>query len=162
MSCSQEWIMFVNHEMKVDSFRKKDYKGFVEAFIKGMVQQYDMRRMSALFKGKIVNLHEPKTRHLIELSAPYLHKSFGTEALLSVGKSVDFSMHGISGIANLMPFTCMPGNVTAALLKRVREDHDHFPYVSLVFDGTEDMNIRTRLEAFMHQVKEYQASRSCV
>ncbi|MBI5185972.1 MAG: CoA activase [Nitrospinae bacterium] len=162
MSCCQEWIMYVNHELKVDSFRKKDYKGLVDAFIKGMVQNWDMKKMSGLFEGKIRNLYEPKTRHLIELSAPYLHKTFTTEALLSVGKSVDFSKNGVSGIVNLMPFTCMPGNITASLLKKVREDNGNFPCVSLIFDGTEDTNTRTRLEAFMHQVREFQGARAFV
>lgn len=160
MSCCQEWIMYVNYELKVDSFRKKDYKGLVDAYIKGMVQNWDMKKMNGLFEGTIRNLHEPKTKHLIDLSAPYLHKSFTTEALLSVGKSVDFSKNGVSGIVNLMPFTCMPGNITASLLKKVREDNGNFPHVSLIFDGSEDTNTRTRLEAFMYQVKEFQTAKS--
>lgn len=159
MSTSQEWIMFVNYGLKVDSLRKKDYKGFIEAFFKGMVQKSDMKKMSRLFEGKIANLHEPTTKKLLGLSAPYLHESFETEAILSVGKSVDFSKNGVSGIINLMPFTCMPGNITAALLKKVREDNHNFPNISLVYDGTEDMNMKTRMEAFMHQVKEYHYSR---
>ncbi len=160
MSCSQEWIMFVNHEMKVDSFRKKDYKGFMESYVKGKVQKFDTKKMSNIFEGKVRNLHEPDTSQLVRLSAPYLDKSFGTESLLSIGKSVDFSKNGVSGIANLMPFTCMPGTITTALLKKVREDNNNFPCISLVFDGTEDTNINTRLEAFMHQVKEYKVPHS--
>jgi hypothetical protein len=53
----------------------------------------------------------------------------------------------------------MPGSIVAVLLKSVREDHDQMPVVSLSYDGQAEGNTLTRVEAFMHQVKEYHRRR---
>jgi hypothetical protein len=37
----------------------------------------------------------------------------------------------------------------------VREDHEQMPVVSLAYDGQAEGGTQTRLEAFMHQVKEF-------
>jgi len=42
-----------------------------------------------------------------------------------------------------------------ALLKKVREDHDNLPIISLAYDGTQHAGTETRLEAFIHQAKQY-------
>ena len=54
-----------------------------------------------------------------------------------------------------MPFTCMPGTIVNALLRRFREDHHHIPFLNLSYDGQEQTNTRTRLEAFMYQVRQF-------
>jgi hypothetical protein len=38
-----------------------------------------------------------------------------------------------------------------ALLKKFSEDHGDFPYISMSYDGNEQANQMTRLEAFIHQ-----------
>jgi predicted nucleotide-binding protein (sugar kinase/HSP70/actin superfamily) len=58
-----------------------------------------------------------------------------------------------------MPFTCMPGTIVNALLKRFREDHRNIPFLNLSYDGQEQTNTRTRLEAFMYQVQQVQAGK---
>ncbi len=54
-----------------------------------------------------------------------------------------------------MPFTCMPGTVVAAVMKRVRRDLDNVPFLNMAYDGLEQTNTVTRLEAFMHQAAQY-------
>jgi predicted nucleotide-binding protein (sugar kinase/HSP70/actin superfamily) len=54
-----------------------------------------------------------------------------------------------------MPFTCMPGTIATAVLKRVREDHDNVPLLNIAYEGQADSQTLTRLEAFMHQAKSH-------
>ena len=61
----------------------------------------------------------------------------------------------LSGIVSVMPFTCMPGTISNAVLKRVRRDYDDFPFLNMVYDGFEQATSQTRVEAFMHQAFEY-------
>jgi len=61
---------------------------------------------------------------------------------------------GVSGIINAMPFTCMPGTVSSAIMRLIQQDHD-VPVINIAYDGQGSANILTRLEAFMHQVKEH-------
>ena len=62
---------------------------------------------------------------------------------------------GISGIANILPFTCMPGTVVTAVADLFKRDHENIPYVSIAYDGQEDTAIDLRLQAFMHQAREF-------
>jgi len=59
-----------------------------------------------------------------------------------------------------MPFTCMPGTVVYSILKRCREAHDNIPVLNLSFEGHEQTTTRTRLEAFMHQARNFVPHRS--
>jgi len=55
-----------------------------------------------------------------------------------------------------MPFTCMPGTIVSALLKRYCEENHNIPILNMAYDGQEQTNTLTRLEAFMHQAREFQ------
>jgi predicted nucleotide-binding protein (sugar kinase/HSP70/actin superfamily) len=109
-----------------------------------------------IFQGSIKNLEEPKTVEILRLAQPYLDSTFEGEAVLSVGKTVDFVLRGASGVVNVMPFTCMPGTVVSAILKRYREESNNLPILNMAYDGQEQSNIMTRLEAFMYQAQQYQ------
>ncbi len=74
---------------------------------------------------------------------------------MSIGKSKDFVRKGVSGLVNIMPFTCMPGTVVNALFKRFREEHNNIPFLNLAYDGQEQTNTRTRMEAYMYQVRQF-------
>ncbi|HOT37878.1 MAG TPA: hypothetical protein PLT86_14545 [Candidatus Latescibacteria bacterium] len=89
------------------------------------------------------------------MAEPYVHRSFEGEAIMTVGKAVDFARKGLSGVVAVMPFTCMPGTISEALMKRVREDENEIPFLNMVYDGFEQSTARTRLEAFMYQAREY-------
>ena len=73
-----------------------------------------------------------------------------------IGKTIDFANGGASGIVNIMPFTCMPGTIVSTLLKRYREENSNIPILNMAYDGQEQTNTLTRLEAFMYQAREFQ------
>ena len=115
----------------------------------------DEHKLIAAFDGFLRNAHEPPTASVLAYAAPYVHKSFEGEAIMTVGKAIDFARKRLSGIVAVMPFTCMPGTISDALMKRVREDENEIPFLNMVYDGFEQSTTRTRLEAFMYQAKEY-------
>ncbi|MCX7012899.1 MAG: hypothetical protein NTW86_10145 [Candidatus Sumerlaeota bacterium] len=90
-----------------------------------------------------------------------MDSSLQGEAILTIGKSVEMVRRlGVGGIVNAMPFTCMPGTVCSALFKRLREDHADVPVLNLVYAGQQTLNNRIRLEAFVHQAREFAERRS--
>jgi predicted CoA-substrate-specific enzyme activase len=160
LSPTQEWIKFVHYIQNEDSRIKNDYQGVIKGFIKDIIQRYDEFRIAKLFKGKIRHQHEPSTEEIIKYSAPFVHDSFHTEALLSLGRAAAFADSKVAGIINVKPFNCMPGTVTTAILSRIRKEYDGIPCLDLVYDGLQQTNTQTRLEAFMHQAKRFnEASR---
>ncbi|MGQ9687965.1 MAG: acyl-CoA dehydratase activase [Desulfobaccales bacterium] len=150
-----EWLLYVNFTSKRRARMFRRYRQLLQIFIKEYVQQKDEHHLIQLFEGSIKNLHEPAIPETLALAAGYLHHSFEGEAILSIGKSRDFVRKGVSGLVNIMPFTCMPGTVVNALFSRFREEHDNIPFLNLAYDGQEQTHTLTRLEAFMYQVRQF-------
>ncbi|MBI5345165.1 MAG: CoA activase, partial [Deltaproteobacteria bacterium] len=150
-----EWIYYTNFTGKRQSWGRGEYGYFFKALIENWFQHKDEKKMENILNGDLRGGHEPRVEDIIKKAAPYIHDSFEGEAVLSIGKAIDYINHGAHGIVNAMPFTCMPGTVVNAVLKRVREDHNNIPYLNMVYEGNEDTNSATRMEAFVHQAKEF-------
>lgn len=160
MAPMTEWILYVNTISKKRSLRKKSFSNLLKVFLTDYYQKKDEHHLEKLFKGHLRNFGEPKTGAIFKKAKPYLDSSFEGEAILSVGKSIDFARRGASGIINIMPFTCMPGTIVSALLKRYQEENNNIPILNMAYDGQEQTNTLTRLEAFMHQAKEFQGRKN--
>jgi predicted nucleotide-binding protein (sugar kinase/HSP70/actin superfamily) len=151
-----EWILYVNTIAKKRSFKNRSFSNLLKVFITDYYQKKDEHHLERVFKGHLRNFGEPKTSSIFRKAKPYLDSSFEGEAILSVGKTIDFAKRGASGIANIMPFTCMPGTIVSTLLKRYQEENSNIPILNMAYDGQEQTNTLTRLEAFMYQAKEFQ------
>ena len=150
-----EWIHYTSFAARERSLILRMWRPWLRLKIVSRIQHKDERTLSALFRGTVKNLHEPRTREILELARPYLDPAFKGEAVLSIGKSEDFVGRGAAGIVNVVPFTCMPGTIVDAIMKRFKSDHSKLPYLNLACDGQEQTAVKTRLEAFMHQVRLY-------
>ena len=151
-----EWILYVNTISKKRSLRKKSFSNLLKVFLTDYYQKKDEHHLEKIFKGHLRNFGEPQTRSILRKAKPYIDSSFEGEAILSVGKTIDFARRGASGVLNIMPFTCMPGTIVSALLKRYQEENNNIPILNMAYDGQEQTNTLTRLEAFMYQAKGFQ------
>ncbi len=155
-----EWILYVNTTAKASAKMNHAWKPLLKAYMTGWVQRKDERRLLSGFNGNLRSLHEPSIEQTLRAAAPYIHHSFEGEAVLSVGKAIDYINRGVSGIVNVMPFSCMPGTIASAVLKRVREEHDNIPLLNIAYEGQGDSQTLTRIEAFMHQAKAYKQGKN--
>jgi predicted CoA-substrate-specific enzyme activase len=150
-----EWLLYVTYISKHDAWGARHYRRLLQIIIKDRIQKKDEHHLEKCFLGSIKNLKEPAIAETLFMAKDYLHFSFQGEAILSMGKARDFVRKGAAGLVNIMPFTCMPGTVVNSLFKRFREDHDNIPFLNLAYDGQEQSHTRTRLEAFMYQVRQF-------
>ena len=150
-----EWVLYLNITFQRFNFRNKNYADALRTLLKDWVQKNDLKKIDDVFKGDLANFHEPAIEEIFRNARPYIHDSFQGEAILSIGKAVDFIEKGVSGLVNVMPFTCMPGTIVGAVMKRLREEHDDIPFLNMAYDGQEESGAITRIEAFMHQVKQF-------
>jgi len=150
-----EWIYYTNYTSKRKNWQRGNYNGLFKILFNDFFQHIFEKKMLNILNGDLRNKHEPRTKEIIRLAEPYIHDSFEGEAVLSIGKVIDYILNGAHGVVNVMPFTCMPGTVVNGLLKKVREEYSNIPYLNMVYDGTEDTNATTRLEAFVHQAREF-------
>jgi predicted nucleotide-binding protein (sugar kinase/HSP70/actin superfamily) len=154
-----EWLLYVTHSSKHNAWVNRRFRELITVCLEERVQKKDEHRLEEIFHGSIKNLTEPSIPETLELAKDYLHPSFEGEAILSIGKSRDFVRKGACGLVNIMPFTCMPGTVVNSLFKLFRERHDNIPFLNLAYDGQEQTHTRTRLEAFMYQVRQFKTRR---
>ncbi len=150
-----EWILYVNTIAKTRSLNNRSFSNLLKVFLTDYYQKKDEHRLEKILKGHLRKSGEPKTKSLFEKAKPYIDSSFEGEAILSVGKTIDFASRGASGVVNIMPFTCMPGTIVSTLLKRYREQNSNIPILNMAYDGQEQTNTLTRLEAFMYQAREF-------
>ena len=150
-----EWIYYTNFLAKRRNWERGNYGLYIRTKVNDFFQRRDEHKSLNILDGDLRGGHEPTTEEILKLSRPHIHDSFEGEAVLSVGKAVDYIQNGAHGIVNAMPFTCMPGTVVNAVLKKVREESGNIPYLNMVYEGLEDTNSKTRMEAFVHQAKEY-------
>ncbi len=150
-----EWFHYINYTSKRWAKRHRLFKNLLKLVIESRVQLEDEHRFVEVVKDLLRTAEEPTVEELLALARKYMDDEFEGEAILSVGKSLDYLRHGVNGIVNVIPFTCMPGTVVAMLLKRVREDQGYVPVLTVPCDGQRSMGTRMRIEAFMHQVREH-------
>jgi predicted nucleotide-binding protein (sugar kinase/HSP70/actin superfamily) len=150
-----EWILYTNHTSIWRAIRLRKFSNLVEVLLTHRIQTKLEHELESTFQGALRNYGEPSISLTLKRAKPYLDSSFEGEAVLSIGKATDYVLKGASGLVNIMPFTCMPGTIVNALLKRYREDHQNIPFLNLSYDGQEQTNTQTRLEAFMYQVQQH-------
>jgi predicted CoA-substrate-specific enzyme activase len=149
-----EWVLYINFTGSRRARSMGLWKAWLGTRIKEFYQHKDERALSAPWRGYLKTLHEPGTKSILKNAAPYLSDTYEGEAVLSLGKSLDMKRRGVAGIINVIPFTCMPGTIVNAVMKRFREDHGDIPFLPLAMDGQQQAGFKVRLEAFMHQVTQ--------
>jgi len=73
---------------------------------------------------------------------------------------VDFAKQGADGVINAICFNCMLGTVSAALAHKIRRDFNDMPIPTLIFSGTTTTLEKTKLEAFVYQVRQFHKKRT--
>ncbi|MCD4785266.1 MAG: acyl-CoA dehydratase activase [Candidatus Eremiobacteraeota bacterium] len=150
-----EWIFYLNNIRKEDFLEDRDYLGWLRLTLEDTVARRDEHAILKPFETYLRSGHEPSIEENIKMGSAYVHPSYRGESILSIGKAVDYYRSGLSGVINVMPFTCMPGNVVQSVLKRVKEDCENIPILTIAYDGLDMTNNNLRLEAFVHQCSQF-------
>jgi predicted CoA-substrate-specific enzyme activase len=151
-----EWVFYTGYVNAMRAARRGDWKKRFAALLTNLFQDRDFNRLSKSWKGFFPEpVKEPPVSKVVELGEKFLHRTFQGEAILSLGKGLEFYSRGARGLVNVMPFTCMPGMVVGGLTDRLRDEASGMPAISLSFDGQRQTNTQARLEAFMYQVHNF-------
>jgi len=154
----QEWIYHINNTLRLTSRATGKWGLAISTLVKEYIQRRDETYLLRQITAALRNGHEAPIGKIWSVASKYLPPWFG-EAALGAGKMADFYEKGASGVINVMPFTCLPGNIATAILKRVRYDYGGIPFLSIAYDGQDDPSLPVRLEAFMHQARQFMLQR---
>ncbi|MFC2081016.1 acyl-CoA dehydratase activase [Bacteroidota bacterium] len=150
-----EWIAYSTYRYTRDSRWKGDRKGVIKSRIQSYAQDLTSRNLYKAVHGLIDESREISVNDMLDSCGNYVHQHYDGDPALNLGSSVILAQTGISGIANILPFTCMPGTLVSAVSRDFKKDHGDLPYISIPYDGQEDTAIELRLQAFMHQAREF-------
>lgn len=138
-----------------DSKWKGDYKGILKSKIQEFTQTMSAKRITKAVSEMYDNSFDVSVNEMLDSCLPYIHRHYDGDPAVNLGTSVALAKRGVSGLANIIPFTCMPGAIVEAVSHKFRDDYNHIPSVHIAFDGQEDTSIDLRLQAFMHQAYQY-------
>lgn len=153
----EEWLDYIDHQRRFRSRLHLD--GGWRDWIKQKITQIYMERVAEplrkQFDGTIEHFtRELPTHKILNRGRTYLTPAVEGEAILSMGRVVEYAEHGFNGIVNVIPFGCMPGTIVSLLLHQFRHDYG-LPVLNVVVEGTKDPSQDIRLEAFFHQCYEH-------
>jgi predicted nucleotide-binding protein (sugar kinase/HSP70/actin superfamily) len=150
-----EWILYSTYRFTRDSRWKNDKAGVIKSKIQALGQD---AIAASLLRGinkftdheKDVSLHD-----MLNLCNKYVNEFYDGDPPIAMGTSVALTKRGVSGLAAILPFTCMPGTLIASVSDTFRKDHNNIPFLNIAYDGQDSVSLDTRLQAFVFQVKEY-------
>ncbi len=160
MPTFQEWVNYIAHVRREDCRRDRRLWPLAKEWIAQLAARRDEGRLARIFDGSIRQMaREAASAEVIRLGARYLDPTLKGEAILSMGRAVEYARHGLDGVVNVAPFGCMPGALVNGLLERFRREHDGMPVLKLIFDGVEQAAEDTVLDTFVHQARQHMDGR---
>jgi len=151
----QEWLNYIAYDRREVYWQSGSFWSFFKEWMAEWVSRWDAGRVARLFNGAVTVMpREARTAEVLRLGRRYIHPSVKGEAILSLGRAVEYVHHGLNGIVNVAPFGCMPGAIVNGLLERFRREHGAIPVLTMEYDGQGRAAERTKLEAFVHQCRQ--------
>ncbi len=153
----EEWLDYTDHQRKRRSrlHLEGGWRDWAKQKLTELVQERTAEPLRKQFDGAIEHFaRELSTQEILNHGRVYLSPAVEGEAILSMGRALEYAEHGYDGILNIMPFGCMPGTIASMLLHQLREEHG-LPVLNLVVEGSKDSGQDIRLEAFSHQCREH-------
>ncbi|MAG13806.1 MAG: CoA activase [Spirochaetales bacterium] len=155
LAAPREWIELASVRYRQES----GWRGETLKTAKAMLQGFFQRQIGLKYKHAVADVIEvermPEVEEILDHAAAYIHRDYVGDPPMALGIASAFAETGISGVAATLPFTCLPGTIVSSLSTAFRKDHDDMPWVNIAYDGQEDTGIETRLQAFVHQAREY-------
>ncbi len=155
MAPIREWI----ESSSIRWAQESRWRGELLNVVKAKIQGYFQHRIGSKFEHELHDAIEAEriipVEQILTLCGPYIHRDYVGDPPLALGAAAGLARTGISGVAAILPFTCLPGTIIASLYSAFRKDHQDIPWVDIAYDGQADTGIETRLQAFVHQAKDY-------
>jgi predicted nucleotide-binding protein (sugar kinase/HSP70/actin superfamily) len=150
-----EWLTYSTYRYTRDSKWKKDAMGIMKSKFQGFAQHLSEEYLLRNIRHETDHTKNVSLNAMLSLCNTYVHKDYDGDPPIAMGSSVYLASQGISGIAAILPFTCMPGTLIASVSDSFRKDHNNLPWINIAYDGQDSVSLDTRLQAFIFQVKEY-------
>ncbi len=147
-----EWVLYTAHMEAW--FKGHRTGGFVErlsmlAKNKFLLRDeaYWMKRVHPLLEDRV----EPSLGSTLKEGEPYFPMDFEGEAIITIGRAIEYMKDGASLVVNCAPFGCMPGSMTSGVFQEVEEKYG-VPVANMFYDGEGDLN--DRIDTYLANLRQ--------
>ncbi len=144
-----EWFLYTAYKQTWTA--RENFAGLFElgaAHLKNKFLHRVEHKMYELCQPFLADRIEPPIKDVLESGLKYFPMNFEGEAILTIGRAIEFAKTGADLVVNCAPFGCMPGTLTGAILADIQSQY-HVPMVSMFYDGEGDIN--RHLEIFIQE-----------
>ncbi|MCX8159740.1 MAG: acyl-CoA dehydratase activase [Candidatus Saccharicenans sp.] len=118
-----------------------------------LVREVNLAQVRKKLEFSDLKMKEPRFEELLRSTLAYLNYNNNQSLFLNVARMVDLARRGADGIINVICFNCMLGTASAAISRRIKKDFGELPLPTLIYGESETFSTRSRLEAFVEQVR---------
>jgi predicted nucleotide-binding protein (sugar kinase/HSP70/actin superfamily) len=157
MSDIAEWIAYTNME-EVRNLRlagRAHSWAMLKSRLRSRIQRRDEHTLQVLLSEDFVGYEEPGVEEALELAHPYLpFPGAEGEMVMNMGRCAYLARHGVDGIVDISPFTCMNGVVSEAIYPKLSRDFAGIPIRNFYFDGQQS-DLDRDLGMFLDMARSY-------
>jgi predicted nucleotide-binding protein (sugar kinase/HSP70/actin superfamily) len=157
MSDIAEWIAYTNME-EVRNLKlagRPHSWAMLKSLLRSSIQRADEHALRALFAEEFSGYGEPSLEEALALAHAYLpFPGAEGEMVMNMGRSAYLAKHGVDGILDISPFTCMNGVVSEAIYPKLSRDFGEIPIRNFYFDGQQS-DLDRDLGMFLDMARSY-------
>jgi predicted nucleotide-binding protein (sugar kinase/HSP70/actin superfamily) len=161
MSDIAEWIAYTNME-EVRNLRLAGRAwswAMLKSRLRARVQHADEHALRTLFRDDFIGYEEPSVEEALALAHPYLpFPGAEGEMVMNIGRSAYLARHGVDGIVDISPFTCMNGVVSEAIYPKLSRESGGIPIRNFYFDGQQS-DLDRDVGMFLDMARSYRDSK---
>ncbi len=157
MSDIGEWIFYTNQEeVRNLKFAGRTYSWeMLKSHLRSRIQRGDEHALASIFAEDFAGYEEPGIEEVLRLAHPYLpFPGAEGEMVLNMGRSAYLALHGVDGIVDISPFTCMNGVVSEAIYPKLSRNYANIPIRNFYFDG-QQLDLSRELAIFLEMTRSY-------
>ncbi|MFH1674805.1 MAG: acyl-CoA dehydratase activase [Pseudomonadota bacterium] len=156
LTVSNCFSFFSEHYYAKYRLREKEYGTALYYLIRNRWLMAWVDRIEAHLNGDLKQFGILRAKTILDKVRPFLHYDIDPILATLTARVQNFAEEGLSGINNIYVLNCMLGNTLVPIFKKALKPYKNLPVLNAVYDGQKQTNMKTRIEAFVHQARLYQ------
>jgi predicted CoA-substrate-specific enzyme activase len=156
LTVSNCFSFFSEHYYAKYRLREKEYGTALYYLLRNRWLMSWVDRIEAHLNGDLKPFGILRSKTILDKVRPFLHYDIDPILATLTARVQNFAEEGVSGINNIYVLNCMLGNTLVPIFKKALKPYKNLPVLNAVYDGQKQTNMKTRIEAFVHQARLYQ------
>lgn len=147
---------FSQHYYARQRMQEKEYRAALYCLMRNKWLMSWVDKIEAHVNGALKPFGILRSRTILDKVRPFIHYDIDPILATFTARVQNFAEEGVSGINNIYVLNCMIGNTLVPIFKQALKPYKNLPILHAVYDGQKQTNMKTRIEAFVHQATLYQ------